>query len=229
MGNKMQNRKGIDRKSRRSFLKTAGLGGLGSAAMLASLNRTASAQSLEPAIIGAPLQMTGAGAADGIEFKQGLEMAAEEINALGGILGREVKIVVADTESGGDDLITSAGQRLIDRDGACALIAGYKSNRRPTHSWCKIGRRLGWAALPVRLSWLGLVACQRLDAHALKGRFATEQTPGAIVSQRIETRNFIDGLGRLAPGPPVDAAESPRRKELRDAIPLLTILPPHKG
>jgi branched-chain amino acid transport system substrate-binding protein len=121
----MQNAKGIETKSRRSFLKGAGLTGLGSAAVLAGLNQSASAQSSEPAIIGAPLQLTGAGAADGIEFKQGLEMAAEEINALGGILGREVKIVVADTESGGDDLITSAGQRLIDRDGACALIAGY--------------------------------------------------------------------------------------------------------
>lgn len=121
----MQNGKGIGSNSRRGFLKSAGLGTLGSAAVLAGLNRSASAQSSEPAIIGAPLQLTGAGAADGIEFKQGLEMAAEEINALGGILGREVKVVVADTESGGDDLITSAGQRLIDRDGACALIAGY--------------------------------------------------------------------------------------------------------
>jgi branched-chain amino acid transport system substrate-binding protein len=121
----MHNEKGIGTNSRRGFLKSAGLGTLGSAAVLAGLNRGASAQSSEPAIIGAPLQLTGAGAADGIEFKQGLEMAAEEINTLGGILGREVKIVVADTESGGDDLITSAGQRLIDRDGACALIAGY--------------------------------------------------------------------------------------------------------
>lgn len=111
--------------SRRRFLKSAGLGGLGSAAILANLNRTASAQSSEPAIIGAPVQLTGGAAADGIEFKQGIEMAAEEINALGGILGREVKIVVADTQSGGDDVITSAGMRLIDRDGACALISGY--------------------------------------------------------------------------------------------------------
>jgi branched-chain amino acid transport system substrate-binding protein len=121
----MNNDKDIRTNSRRGFLKSAGLGTFGSVAVLAGLNRSASAQSSEPVIIGAPLQLTGAGAADGIEFKQGLEMAAEEINALGGILGREIKIVVADTESGGDDLITSAGQRLIDRDGACALIAGY--------------------------------------------------------------------------------------------------------
>lgn len=111
--------------SRRSFLKNVGVGSVGSAAILAGLNSTASAQSAEPVIIGAPLQMTGAGAADGIEFKRGLELAAEEINTLGGILGREIKVAVADTESGGDDKITSAGQRLIDNDGASALISGY--------------------------------------------------------------------------------------------------------
>lgn len=110
--------------SRRGFLK-AGLAGMGSVAALAALNQGAAAQSSDPVIIGAPLLLTGGAAADGIEFKQGLELAAEEINALGGILGREVKIVTADTESGGDDLITSAGQRLIDREGASALISGY--------------------------------------------------------------------------------------------------------
>lgn len=111
--------------SRRRFLKNIGAGSLGSAAILANLNRSASAQSSEPVIIGAPVQLTGGAAADGIEFKQGIEMAAEEINLLGGILGREIKIVVADTQSGGDDVITSAGMRLIDRDGASALISGY--------------------------------------------------------------------------------------------------------
>jgi len=110
--------------SRRSFFKTAGLGA-GSAAVLASLNQGAVAQSSDPITIGGPIQLTGAGAADGIEFKQGLEMAAEEINAAGGILGRPLNIVVADTESGGDDKIISAGQRLIDKDGASALITGY--------------------------------------------------------------------------------------------------------
>ena len=111
--------------SRRGFLKTAGATTAGGTAALAAMGSSVQAQSGEAIVIGGPIQMTGAGAADGIEFKRGLEMAAEEINATGGILGREVKIVVADTESGGDDKITSAGQRLIDRDGASALITGY--------------------------------------------------------------------------------------------------------
>lgn len=111
--------------SRRRFLQTAGVGGLGSAAMLAGLNQAASAQSSEPVVIGAPLPLTGAVAADGIEFKRGLELAIEEINALGGIIGRPLELATEDTESKGDDVIGSAGQRLIDRNNASVLIAGY--------------------------------------------------------------------------------------------------------
>lgn len=111
-------------QSRRAFFKAVGLGA-GSAAMLAGLNQHAIAQDAEPVIIGAPLPVTGAVAADGIEFRNGLEMAADEINQLGGILGRLVKIVVEDTQSGGDDLISSAGQRLVDQASASVLISGY--------------------------------------------------------------------------------------------------------
>ena len=110
--------------SRRDFLKIAGASA-GSAALLAGLNRSARAQSSDPIIIGCPAPLTGIVAADGIEFRRGLELAAEEINAVGGILGRPVELVFVDTESKGDDVVIQAAQRLVDRDGASALIAGY--------------------------------------------------------------------------------------------------------
>jgi branched-chain amino acid transport system substrate-binding protein len=111
--------------SRRGFLKKAGVGGIGSAALLAGMNQSAAAQGTDPIVIGAPLPMTGGVAADGIEFKRGLEMAVEEINTVGGILGRPLELVVEDTESKGDDVIGSAGRRLVDRSNASVLIAGY--------------------------------------------------------------------------------------------------------
>ena len=110
--------------SRRDFLKIAGASA-GSAALLAGLNRSARAQSSDLIIIGCPAPLTGIVAADGIEFRRGLELAAEEINAVGGILGRPVELVFVDTESKGDDVVIQAAQRLVDRDGASALIAGY--------------------------------------------------------------------------------------------------------
>jgi len=67
--------------SRRSFLSKAGAGA-GSLALLAGLNLQAGAQDNSPVIVGGPLPLTGPIAADGVEFKRGLEMAAEEINAL---------------------------------------------------------------------------------------------------------------------------------------------------
>jgi branched-chain amino acid transport system substrate-binding protein len=110
--------------SRRDFLRLAGAT-TGSAALLAGLNQTAAAQDGEPVIIGCPTPLTGIVAADGIEFRRGLEMAIEEINAMGGILGRPVEAVFVDTESKGDDAVIQASQRLIDRNGASALITGY--------------------------------------------------------------------------------------------------------
>ncbi len=110
--------------SRRGFLRSASVGA-GAAAMLAGLNQSASAQDTSPVIIGGPLPLTGIVAADGIEFKRGMEMAADEINAMGGILGRPIQLAFEDTQSLGDDVITSAGQRLVDRDKVSALISGY--------------------------------------------------------------------------------------------------------
>lgn len=110
--------------SRRDFLTLAGASA-GSAAVLAGLNQSAAAQSSEPIVVGCPAPLTGIVAADGIEFRRGLELAAEEVNALGGILGRPVELVFVDTESKGDDVVIQAAQRLVDRDGASALITGY--------------------------------------------------------------------------------------------------------
>jgi branched-chain amino acid transport system substrate-binding protein len=110
--------------ARRNFLKGAGAS-VGSAAVLAGLNSSASAQSSEPIVIGCPTPLTGIVAADGIEIRRGLEMAAEEINELGGILGRPIEMVFVDTESKGDDVVIQAVQRLVDRDNASAVICGY--------------------------------------------------------------------------------------------------------
>ncbi len=111
-------------QTRRGFLKGAGIAA-GSAAMLAGLNQSAKAQSSDPVVIGCPAPLTGIVAADGIEFQRGLEMARDEINELGGILGRSVELVFVDTESKGDDVVIQAAQRLMDKDNASAIIAGY--------------------------------------------------------------------------------------------------------
>ena len=109
--------------SRRRLLKGSAAVG-GAALMLASANRAARAEG-EPIPIGSALPLSGFAAADGIEFKNGLELAAEEINAMGGILGRPIELHVEDTKEMGADVVTQAMQRMVDRYSVPAIINGY--------------------------------------------------------------------------------------------------------
>ena len=45
------------------------------------------------------LELSGAGATSGTNFKNGIELAVKEINASGGILGRMIETTTADTQS----------------------------------------------------------------------------------------------------------------------------------
>ncbi len=109
--------------SRRKFLSGAAALG-GSAAMLAALNDGARAAG-DPIPVGQAAPLTDFAAADGVEFQNGLTFACEEINALGGILGRPLEPHFEDTKQMGDATNVQAVQRLIDRHSAHAIINGY--------------------------------------------------------------------------------------------------------
>ena len=111
---------------RRSLLRgSAGAGAAGMAALASFGTAPASAQDSAVIPVGAALPMSGLAAADGIEFKNGLDLAAAEINAAGGILGRKVEIHVEDTKDMGADIVSQAMQRLVDRFSVPAIINGY--------------------------------------------------------------------------------------------------------
>lgn len=115
--------------SRRSFFtkstKLAIGGSVLGASVLADMNKGAKAASGEPIVIGSMLPLSGGAASDAIGAREGLLMAIDEINALGGILGRPLKASIVDTrEMGGDDVL-AATNRLIDKENASALICCY--------------------------------------------------------------------------------------------------------
>jgi branched-chain amino acid transport system substrate-binding protein len=56
----------------------------------------AAAQAIKIAEI---VELSGAGATSGTNFKNGVELAVKEINAAGGILGRKIETTIADTQS----------------------------------------------------------------------------------------------------------------------------------
>ena len=118
---KLKESGGIDR---RGFLKTAAGGALGVSA-LSMLNRGASAATGKPIPIGSMYPLTGWAAADGQGYKRGVELAMEEINANGGILGRPLEPHFVDTKDMSAAEVTSAANFLIDKHEIHAIINGY--------------------------------------------------------------------------------------------------------
>lgn len=112
-------------ENRRDLLKRSAGVGVASFGLLAGLNKVHAAEVGKPIPVGSALPLSGVAAADGVEYRNGLTLAAEEINAAGGILGRPIQLHVEDTGNMGPVLTTQAMQRLIDKYNVPAIINGY--------------------------------------------------------------------------------------------------------
>jgi branched-chain amino acid transport system substrate-binding protein len=66
------------------------------------------------------VELSGAGATSGTNFKNGVELAVKEINASGGILGRKIETTTADTQSN-PGIAKGLTQKAID-DGVFAVF-----------------------------------------------------------------------------------------------------------
>ncbi len=78
----------------------------------------------EPILIGVPLPLTGPYASDGEQMKMALEMAVDEYNAKGGLLGRQLALKFGDVGGLEAEKIKAVGERLIGA-GVEAVITGY--------------------------------------------------------------------------------------------------------
>lgn len=76
---------------KRSMLQLAA-----AAALLATSGLALAQNTIKLAVI---VELSGAGATAGTNFKNGVELAAREINAAGGIMGRKLELLVSDTTS----------------------------------------------------------------------------------------------------------------------------------
>jgi branched-chain amino acid transport system substrate-binding protein len=79
-----------------------------------------------PIVIGAYLSMTGSMATFGESTFRGAQIAVEEANAKGGLLGRKVQLVVLD-DQGRSEEVGNAVSRLIDVNGAAAIMGEVAS------------------------------------------------------------------------------------------------------
>ena len=82
--------------------------------LMASLVATA-AHAAETIRIANLVELSGAGATSGTNFRNGVEMAVKEINATGGILGRQIETTTSDTQSN-PGVAKGLAQKAIDDD-----------------------------------------------------------------------------------------------------------------
>lgn len=86
----------------------------------------AACQQSKPGRIGIITALTGSQQAFGQAHDRGFEMALEEINAAGGVLGKPLEIVKYDDQSKADSAAQGVA-KLVDQDKVSALIGSYSS------------------------------------------------------------------------------------------------------
>jgi branched-chain amino acid transport system substrate-binding protein len=75
--------------------------------------------------IGSMVPLTGPSAVDGAEFRKGVVLACEDINAAGGLLGRKLRPIFVDTGRQSPEEVVGAANRLIEQNRVHAIINGY--------------------------------------------------------------------------------------------------------
>lgn len=111
--------------SRRNFLKTTGL----AAAAVAAPAIIRPASAAEPIRIGVISPLTGAWTVYGKAHLSGFELAVEEINAAGGVLGRQIEIVVGDSKTE-PRIVVEQANRLIRQEKVDLLAGTFSSAER---------------------------------------------------------------------------------------------------
>ncbi len=86
----------------------------------------AAAGAEESVKVGVLAPLTGFAAADGLSVKNALELAAEQVNAKGGVLGKKLELVIYDDAADPKESVTLA-QKLIEQDQVVAVVGGSYS------------------------------------------------------------------------------------------------------
>src|ERR1700734_660418 len=102
-------------------------GGVLGTAMLVPAPWRAAFGAATPYKIGSEQPLSGAGAAGGKTAVVGLQMAADRINANGGINGRPVELIIADDESS-PAVARQKTSKMVQDDGIDVHVGGFLSN-----------------------------------------------------------------------------------------------------
>ncbi len=82
----------------------------------------------EDIVVGEFGSMTGGTATFGTSTDEGIRLALDEISASGGVLGRQIHIIVEDDQSKPEEAVTAV-QKLVNEDHAVAILGEVASSR----------------------------------------------------------------------------------------------------
>ncbi|HEX7683788.1 MAG TPA: branched-chain amino acid ABC transporter substrate-binding protein [Trinickia sp.] len=117
----------VGHRAPRAFdrLRQAALAGMGAFA-LAAAAAPGAVLAQETIKIGVPVPLTGSYSTAGKDILNGAKLAADEINAHGGVLGKQIELVPEDDQCDADKA-AEAAQTLVDK-GVVAVAGGYCSS-----------------------------------------------------------------------------------------------------
>lgn len=134
----MQSPQGAKKKriSRRDLVRTAGLTGLAGLAAGAAggyfgsprVSAGGTAEAGAPIKFGLVAPVTGPYSGDGQEMERGARLAIEDINATGGVGGRQVELIVGDVGEQAPENYIQVEERLVSREGVAAASGGYTTS-----------------------------------------------------------------------------------------------------
>jgi branched-chain amino acid transport system substrate-binding protein len=96
-----------------------------SAGALAIATSTGAAAAPEPIVIALEGPLSGSQASNGKDMYRGVKLAVSQVNARGGVLGRQVKLVRADDQANPDLALSVA--KGVKKAGAVAVVGPYNS------------------------------------------------------------------------------------------------------
>lgn len=96
--------------------------------LAAALFSACDKKSTDTILVGEFASLTGKEATFGISSHEGTQLAIEELNSAGGVLGKQVKLVTEDNQSKAGES-ANAVNKLISKDGAVAILGEVASSR----------------------------------------------------------------------------------------------------
>ena len=179
---------------------------LACAAVVAWFVAPAAAQ--ETIKIGFFAPITGPAAADGASAKQAVELAAKEVNAAGGIMGRKIDLIVYDDRFSPQESVAIAN-KLIERDQVVGVVSGsYSGPTRvaaPIYAKAGVPMVAGYAVHPdvtksgesnFRQGFLGEVEGRAAGEYAVK--VLKTKKPAVIFMDNDFGREISAGFAKRA-------------------------------